>query len=143
MEWFYNEHLVNAKEITFDIETSGDAITCIGFAPSPSVALVIPFHDPRRPNGSFWETLETEQMAWNFVRRVLALPQPKSGQNTLYDINFLWKKYGMWPNNYEDDTMLLHHALQPESEKGLAFLGSVYTNESSWKLLRQKKTATI
>ena len=33
--------------------------------------------------------------------------------------------------------MLLHHALQPESEKGLAFLGSVYTNEASWKMMRQ------
>jgi hypothetical protein len=36
--------------------------------------------------------------------------------------------------------MLLHHALQPESEKGLGFLGSVYTNEASWKLMR---TSTI
>jgi hypothetical protein len=34
--------------------------------------------------------------------------------------------------------MLLHHALHPESEKGLGFLGSVYTNEASWKLMRGK-----
>ena len=40
--------------------------------------------------------------------------------------------------NYADDTMLMHHALQPESNKGLGFLGSVYTNHSSWKTMRTK-----
>jgi hypothetical protein len=40
--------------------------------------------------------------------------------------------------NYDDDTMLMHHALQPESNKGLGFLGSVYTDRSSWKTMRTK-----
>jgi len=39
--------------------------------------------------------------------------------------------------------MLAHHALQPESEKGLGFLGSVYTNEPSWKLMRARGKGTI
>ena len=46
-------------------------------------------------------------------------------------------------NNFVDDTMLLHHALQPESEKSLAFLGSLYTDESAWKLMRQRGKTTI
>lgn len=143
MEWYFNEHLVNARSISFDIETAGDQITCIGFAPGPSSAIVVPFRDNRRANqpgymGSYWPTAEAETLAWGFVRRVLSLPMPKYGQNTLYDINFLWAKYGIPVVNYDDDTMLLHHALQPESQKGLGFLGSVYTNESSWKLLNRK-----
>jgi hypothetical protein len=32
--------------------------------------------------------------------------------------------------------MLLHHSMQPELEKGLGFLGSVYTDEPSWKFMR-------
>jgi len=36
--------------------------------------------------------------------------------------------------------MLLHHALQPESLKGLGFLGSIYTDESNWKLMRKSTT---
>ena len=32
--------------------------------------------------------------------------------------------------------MLLHHSLFPELQKGLGFLGSIYTNEASWKLMR-------
>ena len=135
--------LIPAKRIAFDIETSGNQITCIGFAPDERSALVVPFTDYRIGTGSYWPTLWHESQAWAFVRRVLASPKPKTAQNGLYDINFLWKSYGMTVTNFEDDTMLLHHALQPESEKGLAFLGSVYTNEASWKMMRTRGKTTI
>lgn len=143
MEWYFAEHLAGASVISFDIETAGDQITCIGFAPGSASAMVVPFRDNRRYNqpgymGSYWPTHEAEVLAWGWVRRVLSLPMPKLAQNGLYDTNFLWAKYGIPVVNFEDDTMLLHHALQPESLKGLGFLGSVYTNESSWKLLNRK-----
>lgn len=142
MEWFFNEHLISARSIAFDIETSGNQITCIGFAPSRDIALVVPFVDNRNTDedsrGSYWKDAVSECKAWAFVRRVLDLPCPKFGQNTLYDIHFLWRGYGITVRNYTDDTMLLHHALQPESQKGLGFLGSVYTNHSSWKTMRTK-----
>lgn len=142
LEWFYDEHLRAAEEITFDIETNGDIITCIGFAPSPRVAIVIPFSDPRKADGSYWSR-EEDILAWEYVKRVLALPCRKSAQNGLFDINHLWH-HGITVRNYADDTMLLHHALQPESEKGLGFLGSVYTNEGSWKIMRRRaKDETI
>jgi len=146
MEWYFDEYLADARQISFDIETRGDQITCIGFAPDERSALVVPFTDLRAvaPDhvGSYWATRDLEILAWGFVRRVLSLPCPKFGQNTLYDINFLWVKYGITVVNYADDLMLLHHALQPESLKGLGFMGSVYTNESSWKLLNSKKKTT-
>jgi DNA polymerase I-like protein with 3'-5' exonuclease and polymerase domains len=78
------------------------------------------------------------------VRRVLASPVAKVFQNGLFDMHRLWRTYGIPVNNAEHDTMLLSHALQPESPKGLAFLGSVYTDESSWKLnIRLKHKGTI
>lgn len=142
MEWYFENFLANAASISFDIETSGEQITCIGFASSEKSAIVIPFTDPRKIGGSYWPDQVSELRAWEFTRKVLNLPCPKFGQNTLYDINFLWARYGITVRNYDDDTMLLHHALQPESQKGLGFLGSVYTNESSWKLLN-RRTSTI
>ena len=143
LEWFYETHLAEAKIISFDIETSGEQITCIGFAPSPRVSLVIPFVDIRREKGNYWPDLQTELRAWAFVRKVLDTPIPKVAQNGLYDITFLWKSYGIPVRNFAHDTMLLHHALQPESQKGLGFLGSVYTNEASWKLMRTRGKETI
>lgn len=142
IEHYFNHSLFSASSLAFDIETAGEQITCIGFAPSEKSALVIPFFDPRRTEpgrvGCYWPALQDELRAWAWVRRILSLPMPKFGQNTLYDINYLWTRYGITIVNYADDTMLLHHALHPESQKGLGFLGSVYTNESSWKLMNRK-----
>lgn len=144
MWWYYDNFLKSARRIAFDIETAGHQITCIGFAPDPRSAIVVPFSDPRREGGSYWPDNGAEEQAWAFVRYVLSSPQPKLAQNGLYDIHFLWRSYGIAVNNFEDDTMLLHHSLQPESEKGLAFLGSIYTNEASWKMaLRPRKKDTI
>lgn len=143
MEWYYDNFLASATRISFDIETAGNQITCIGFAPDERSALVVPFVDNRRVGGCYWNNLEDELNAWAFVRRVLGLLCPKLAQNGLYDIHFLWRGYGIPVVNYEDDTMLLHHALQPESQKGLGFLGSVYTNEASWKLMRSRGKTTI
>lgn len=126
-------HIDEAERIAIDIETYGNQITCIGFAPSPYVAITVPFVDQRKPGNSYWSTHEDEVKAWEWVRKVCAHPAAKTFQNGLYDLNFMWH-YGIKVENVAEDTMLLHHALQPESEKGLAFLGSVYTNEASWKL---------
>src|SRR5882672_1745073 len=138
LERFYDQHIVGCEKISTDIETAGTQVTCIGFAPTPSIALVVPFVDPRRARGSYWPTLAVELQAWSFVRRVLESPYPKIFQNGLYDISFLWRSYGLRVKNPAEDTMLLHHALQPESPKGLDFLGSVYTGHSSWKLMRPR-----
>lgn len=143
IRWFINEYLRSARRIAIDIETIGNQITCIGFAPSPSVALVIPFIDHRLNHinqGSYWPGPGTECMAWELVKEICALPAEKVFQNGLYDLRFLWQSYGIICRNVKHDTMLMHHALQPESLKGLGFLGSVYTNEASWKLMNRKST---
>lgn len=138
LEDFYEQFIRDTDRLSVDIETHGDQITCIGFAPSSRVALVIPITDPRRTGGSYWTTQEEEQYVWRYIRKLLQHPSRKTFQNGLYDLHFLWRQYGIATVNCEDDTMLLHHALQPESEKGLGFLGSVYTDEPAWKLMRTK-----
>lgn len=143
LEALYDEHLRPAREMAFDIETAKGQITCIGFSPSVSTSVVVPFVDMRKPSGSYWPDLPSENLAWNTVRHVLDLPCPKVGQNGLYDLNFLWARYGIPVRNYSHDTMLLSHALQPELSKGLAFLGSLHTDEPAWKLQRSKNLETI
>lgn len=140
LEVYYEQFLRHAKRLIFDIETRGSEITCIGFSPDHKSAICVPFHDPRREGGHYWISEQDERSAWAYVRKVLGSPLPKAGQNGLYDLYFLWAGYGIRVENYDDDTMLLHHALHPESEKGLGFLGSAYTNEASWKLMRKKST---
>lgn len=132
--------ITGCKLLSVDIETSGQRITCIGFAPNNSTAIVIPFDDARSPNGSYWASREDEVKCWNLVRSVLSDPNiPKLFQNGVYDVSFILRAYGIKTMGCAEDTMLLAHALQPESLKGLGYLGSIYSSESAWKSMRKKE----
>ena len=129
---YEQQHLSGCELLSADIETRQDQITCIGFAPSPSTAIVIPFFT--ESGVSYWKTKEEEVAVWKIIARWLAA-YPTLFQNGMYDINFLWNKYGIPVPRAAEDTMLLHHAFQPEMEKGLGFLATIYTEEASWKFM--------
>lgn len=124
--------------LAVDIETLNGQITCIGFAPSASRALVIPFVNLEKPDNSYWSSAEEEAAAWQFVRKLLEGPAKKIFQNGLYDLSYILR-LGLAPNNCTADTMLLSHTLWPELQKGLGFLGSIFSNESQWKLMRTRE----
>lgn len=133
-----------AQVLSVDIETWNRQITCIGFAPSIDRAIVIPFIWHGTKDGNYWPSLRDELAAWAYVKKWLQLGIPLVGQNFLYDLNYLWSKYGIRPGRVSStynlpavgDTMLLHHAMQPEMEKSLAFLSSIYTTEPQHKFMR-------
>jgi len=120
------------KPLVLDIETAGDTITEVGMAYSPHDAICIPFL--KRPNESYWSE-EAEPVVWSIIRYVCQTHR-LIGQNFAYDMKWLWQKMGIPCPNFVEDTMLLHHAYQPEMEKGLGFLASMYTNRPVWKHLR-------
>ena len=134
---FRDSYLNNAKIISFDIETwpKYRIIKCIAFAPSSEVSLVVPFYHPSKIH--YWDSLELEIAAYKFVKETLENPTPKLAQNGPYDIQYLLD-YGIRTKNYCEDTMLKHHAINPEFSKGLGFLGSIYTDDRAWKLLNSK-----
>lgn len=90
---------------------------------------------------TYWPSIHEEKRAWRMVQKILALPHPKGGQNILYDTQYLLM-HGIVPRNISMDTMILHHALHPELPKSLGFLGSIYSNEASWKEFRPKGKGT-
>lgn len=124
--------------LSVDIETGFGQIKCIGFARSCSEAFVISFMDEARPGWHYWANPGEELAAWEATRALLESPIPKLGQNFLYDLQYILKT-GIRPRNCLEDTMLLHHSHFPEMQKGLGFLGSIYTNENSWKLMNRVK----
>jgi hypothetical protein len=140
LDTFEREHILPSPQLSIDIETSGDQITCIGFAPRKDIALVVPFTDSENSTHSYWSTLTEELKALEWVRRMCSLKKSIIGQNFLYDLNHLWTKYGITVPHASEDTMLLHHALQPEMQKGLGFLGSIYSDEPPWKIMRKAET---
>jgi len=132
-----------ASPLSFDIETSGGFITCIGFAPSDSVALVIPFKDTRNALQNYWKDNKHEQQAWAWVKRILENEKiTKVAQNQTYDVSWLSYKQNINVKGKIHDTMHAQHALQPEQQKGLGFLGSIYTNEGAWKTMAKFSKST-
>jgi len=124
-----------------DIETRTfrhqSLISMIGFARSPSDALVIPFFDDKSETGSYWPTVEAEMKVWRMTDTLLRSPVPKVFQNGIFDLSHLLRM-GFRPAQCAHDTMLLHHALYPEMLKGLGFLGSIYSKEIAWKGMRKR-----
>lgn len=131
--------LPRATHLAVDVETRFKQITEIGFAASRHRALVIPF--VRGFKDDYWPTLESELQAHRLVSSILSSPTEKIFQNGMYDLQYIYR-WGIRPymgRGGGEDTMLLHHALYPELPKGLGFLGSIYTDEPAWKILRNRK----
>lgn len=129
-----------APRLSVDIETISTAISCIGFGVLKSLSFVIPFYNPDKPNNTHWPDLETEVWVWDKVAEILTTHPNVLGQNFLFDMHYLWRSYGIPVPGHRNDTMLAHHALQPEMKKGLGFLASIYTTQNNWKMMRKEVT---
>jgi hypothetical protein len=113
-----------------------ETITEVGYGtPDGKHALVIPFYWRQASDGNYWRTPEEEREAWMWCKYINQV-KPLIGQNFAYDMMYFWKTVGIPCPRFLGDTMLQHHTLQPEMEKSLGFLGSIYTNEPSWKFMR-------
>ena len=134
LEKIWLPRLLRASELTVDIETKRRQITCIGFSPTPWESYILPFFFAER---SYWPDVQAEREAYKFMRQVLQAPMPKVWQNGMYDLTRLWY-YKIAVANSVEDTMLLHHSLFPALPKALGYIGSVWANERSWKVWRQR-----
>jgi DNA polymerase len=132
---FHEQYVEPSDWLYCDVETAQGQITCFGIAPDENHALVIPFVDRKAQGNSYWQNAASELLAWQWIDYWMRGRWFKVGQNFNYDMQYIWGVHGIPVFNFADDTMLMHHAIQPEMKKGLGFMGSIYTNEASWKLM--------
>jgi len=141
-QW-WEQHGSKSDLIAVDIETlRNQQIAEVGFAADAQHALHIPFvYKDHGQFRSWWPNTVTEAKAWEFVKMVCESDTPKIGQNVVqYDAYWLLHDLGIQLRNVTHDTMTLAHAWQPELEKGLGFLGSLFLDELSWKSIRRDTT---
>lgn len=122
--------------LSVDVETKHEQITCIGLAWSAQDTVVVPL---RAQDGAalIW-TLDEEARLWQILKTVLENPATsKVFHNASYDLQYLMR-HEVYVRGEIHDTMFMAHSTQPEWPKSLGFLGSLYCNESSWKLLRNR-----
>lgn len=137
-EW-YKLYGSKTNLLAFDIETiANKQISEISFASDPTHAIHIPiFWKENKRFISYWPDAKTELAAWKFIKMVLESDVPKIGQNcSQYDAFWLAKEMKIGVRNIQHDTMQLAHTWQPEMEKSLGFLGSIFLEEKSWKHIR-------
>lgn len=130
----FAEECKASPKLSIDIETGWGQITSVGFAPSRQRAMCIPLIDLRKPNKSYWPTAEREAEVWGVIRDICAAPNPKVGQNFMYDAFWLFKRKGIRVNNYRSDTRLRHKVLFPELPADLASMAATYTDVGAWKM---------
>lgn len=111
--------------ISVDLETRRGQIACVALAWSATKAICIPFLDLRKENKSYW-TLEEEVAIILRLQTLLTSPFLMiSGQNFVYDTQYIAKEWGVLPRLWRD-TMLIHHTMFPGTPKALDYLSSLY-----------------
>ena len=119
-------YVLTFDKLSVDIEVANYEVSCIGFAPSPTLAFSIPF-DMR------WSVAEEVEL-WTRCATILGDERiTKIGQNFIFDIRFLAYRMGIVTRGPIIDTMMSHSILYPDFLKSLNFLGSIYTKQKYWK----------
>lgn len=122
------------KVLSVDIELVGPFVSIVGLSPRPDLSLVVPFVN--LDGMSYWAKPEDEVQAWELVNFAMqSLCDEIVMQNGIFDTMHLLVQ-GVVPRRYSRDTMFKHHALYPGVQKALGFMGSLYTTERAWKMLR-------
>ena len=135
------EEIEKCTIVASDTETTRGQISMISFAWAHNRAITIPLIDIR-DGAHYWKTAAEETIVWGLIARVLENPNiAKIWQNGMYDLQYILP-LGIKAAANLEDTMLLHHSHYPEMKKGLGFLGSIYTGEPAWKLMRTMKADT-
>lgn len=139
---WWGEHSPSCSLLAVDIETiRKQQISEVGFAVSPTEALWVPIVTEQRTGNkrhykAHWSR-EDEAKVWRFIKQVCESPVPKIGQNLKYDLFWLREKMGICIRNYAEDTMVKSHCWNPEMQKSLGFLASLFLDSVSWKSIRK------
>lgn len=128
------------KELVFDVETNKQRrITEFSISTSSKECLYVQLED--RTHNSIWSA-EDELDIWLWLHFLACQSDLAWGfHNATYDLSYL-AEYGIKPAGPIFDTMLRHHGWQPELEKSLGFLASMYIPTRAWKHLRTQAKNT-
>lgn len=118
--------------LSFDIETRGGHMSCVGLSWTLLDAICIPLSLANRIEG-YWSLDEETWIVWQ-LRLILTHANAQVvGQNIIYDCQYLWKHWHFVPR-VTQDCMISQHSLFSDLPKSLAFQASMYCDYFTyWK----------
>lgn len=123
--------LHNVKRFSLDIEVYNHQVSCFSLCSDPMDVISIPLIDTE--GGHYWDEA-SEVAVWQMLAELLADPEKEIvGQNLIFDTWFLLDRNHIFTRGAIKDTMIAHHIMYPDFEKGLGFLSSLYTMEPYYK----------
>jgi len=118
----------NWSHASIDIEVINYEVSCIGFGKTIEASHVIPFY------GANIYSVQQERELWQIVSEIMYDDRiEKTGQNFIFDMQFLMARNHIITRGTIYDTMIRHSIAYPEFLKGLSFLTSIYCNRPFWK----------
>ncbi len=140
MEFFDEVREKIDRFVSFDTETLGRLIRCLGFSVDGKSAMCIPFMkverrtlqssrlvSPHLENSSYWTLLEEKEITRRMNEFFADSKIRFIAQNFPFDVTLLEENFKTRIANFYLDTLAAHHACYIELPKDLDFLTSVYT----------------
>lgn len=127
---FIKELGKSGQIIDFDIEVVRQEMSCFSFGWSPTNSICIPLTDGY--NDYF--TIDQEAVVLKMSAEILEDPSiSKRGQNIVFDISYMFYKYGIVTQGDIHDTMIAQKVSMPDFSVGLDFITSIHTDIPYYK----------
>ena len=118
------------KIIDIDIEVINGEVDCIAFSWEPTKAISIPF----REQGGDYFHIEQEYEIMLLIAKIIQDPRiHKRGANFIFDMQFLFHKYGILPRGGLHCTQTAQKISFPDFSAGLDFVTSMHTDIPYYK----------
>ena len=121
---------VHGQTIGIDIEVINGEVDCISFSPSTSNSMSIPFKDSR---GDYFTPDQEYEIMLLIAKIIQSDKISKAGANFIFDMQFLFHKYGIRPRGTLHCTQIAQKISYPDFSVGLAFVTCMYTDIPYYK----------
>lgn len=124
------ERGLRGQTIAMDIEVVNGEVDCISFGWSNTEAISIPFRD----QGGDYFTVSQELEIMLLIAKIIQEPRiAMVGANFIFDLQFIFHKYGIVPNGINHCTQIAQKISYPDFAASLAFVTSMYTDIPYYK----------
>ncbi len=121
---------LRGQTIGIDIEVINRELDCIALSWSPTESICIPF---RNHQGDYF-TIEQEHEIMLLISKIIQERRiSKSGANFIFDLQFLYHKYGILPSGTNHCTQIAQKISYPDFPAGLDFVTTMYTDIPYYK----------
>ena len=121
---------LRGQTIDIDIEVINGEVDCISLSWTPTKAISIPF---RGPSGDYF-TVEQEYEIMLLIAKIIQEERiSKGGANFIFDLQFLFRKYGIVPRGNIHCTQIAQKIAFPDFKAGLDMVCRMWTDIPYYK----------